>query len=183
MRAPTPSSELALRIGFTYQRDPLLKLQQLDRCEYLPHQDAGAIPRTEDHHSPDAYGQIDTGNDLPKLGLSRFWDRIGGIQGEMWPMKPLGVRALRLGHADRSQAIPLRNHCRLGRHIQCQLHRLGHAPNLVGKPLDDPPQLLGVRRLETGRVDGKPGEPTGDLRDHSWCESGRKEHQQHVGRI
>ena len=64
MRAPTSSSELAIRIGFTDQRDPLLQLQQLDRCEYLPNQDAGAIPRTEDHHSAEAYGQIDTGNDL-----------------------------------------------------------------------------------------------------------------------
>jgi hypothetical protein len=64
MRAPTPGSELAMRIGFTDQRDPLLQLQQLDRCEYLPNQDAGAIPRTEDHHSAEAYGQIDTGNDL-----------------------------------------------------------------------------------------------------------------------
>jgi hypothetical protein len=67
MRAPTPSSELALRIGFAYPRHPLLKLQQLDRCEYLPNQDAGTIARTEDHYSADTHGQIEIGDDLPKL--------------------------------------------------------------------------------------------------------------------
>ena len=102
-------------------------------------------------------------------------------------MVSVWIRASRLRYAGRSQAIPLRNQRRLGRRVKGQLHRLGHAPNLVpnlvGEPLDDPPQLLGVRLLETGRVDGKPGEPAGDLRDHSRCESGRKEHQQDVGRI
>ena len=114
MRAPTPSSELALRIGFTCKRDPLLQLQQLDRCEYLPHQDAGAIARTEDHHSADAYGQIDTGNDLGKPDSAGFRDRIGGVQGEMGPMVSIWIRAPRLRHAGRSQAIPLRNQRRLG---------------------------------------------------------------------
>ena len=66
VRAPTPSSELALRIGFTCQRDPLLELQQLDRCQYLPHEDALAAARTEDHDGADAYGQIDIGDDLGK---------------------------------------------------------------------------------------------------------------------
>ncbi len=102
-------------------------------------------------------------------------------------MVSVWIRASRLRYAGRSQAIPLRNQRRLGRRVKGQLHRLGHAPNLVpnlvDEPLDDPPQLLGVRLLETGRVDGKPGEPAGDLRDHGRCESGRKEHQQHVARI
>lgn len=62
-----PSSELTPGIGFTSQRDLLLQVQQLDRCQYLPHQDAGAITRTEDHDGADAYGQIDTGDDLGKL--------------------------------------------------------------------------------------------------------------------
>jgi hypothetical protein len=44
-----PASKLTGRIGFTGHCDLLLQLQQLDRRRNLPHQDALAIPRTEDH--------------------------------------------------------------------------------------------------------------------------------------
>ena len=114
MRAPAPGPKLALRIRFTCNRDPVLQLKQFDRRQYLPHQDAAAIARAEDHHGADTYGHIKIGNDLRKRRLRRLRNGVGGVQGEMGPVVSIWVRALRLRHSGRSQAITLRDERRLG---------------------------------------------------------------------
>ena len=63
MWGPTPRSELALRIGVTRERNPMLQLKQLDRCQHLTHQNACAVAWTEDHHGTDAYEQINPSDD------------------------------------------------------------------------------------------------------------------------
>jgi len=114
MRAPAPGPKLALRIRFTCNRDPVLQLKQFDRRQYQPHQDADAIARAEDHHGADTYGHIKIGNDLRKRRLRRLRNGVGGVQGEMGPVVSIWVRALRLRHSGRSQAITLRDERRLG---------------------------------------------------------------------
>jgi hypothetical protein len=134
MWAPPPWSELTGRISSTGHRHSLLQLQQLNRRQNLPHQNALATPRTEDHQSADAYRQVDISHNPRKHRLCRFRDRIRSVQSHMRQVVPMWLGTFGPGQTGCRQTIPLRNERRFCSRIQRQLHRLGHPPSVRKVP-------------------------------------------------
>src|SRR5215216_3600789 len=146
----------------------------------MPHQNALTLPGAEDHYGANVYHQMDRSDDIRKQRLGRLRNGVGSVQRDVGQVMPMRLWMLGPSQPGYRQAIPLGNQSRLGCRIKCQLHRLGHAANLVGEPFDDTPQLVGVRRLELGRVRGQSSKPSRHLWDDGWRKYRSEEHQQDV---